>query len=62
MKSKEKDRLKCVRKLQSLLKRGFAIIGKYGRNSAYVYLKKDNIVKPFCLNDSTFNKDKEMIK
>lgn len=36
---------------------GYRIIGSYGRNRNYVYLKKggDKVATPFCLNDPGFN-------
>jgi len=38
---------------------GYKVIGHYGRNSNYVYLKKrgveTKVAIPFCLNDSGFN-------
>jgi len=36
---------------------GYHIVGVYGRNGNYVYLKKGNegVATPFCRNDPTFN-------
>ena len=38
---------------------GYRIIGYYGRNSGYVYLKpigrSKDVATPFCLNDPSFN-------
>jgi hypothetical protein len=52
----EKD--KCTLKLQSLIKRGFKIVGHYGRDGSYIYLKRDSekVATPFCMDDSSFNK------
>lgn len=40
---------------------GYKIVGFYGRNEDYVYLKpkgkKNEVAIPFCLTDLTFNID-----
>lgn len=48
---------KAISKLESLKKRGYKIIGLYGRNKNFVYIKKDGdrVATPFCLSDNTFN-------
>jgi predicted GNAT superfamily acetyltransferase len=48
---------KSILKLQSLLKRGYKIIGHYRRNSNYIYLKRGKeVALPFSMDDSSFNK------
>jgi len=43
---------------------GYKVIGFYGRNRNYVYLKpkykKEKVAIPFCLNDPTFNEHGEL--
>lgn len=48
----------CRYLLFSLLKKGYRIIGWYGRNSNYIYLKRGRSKgsMPFCLYDISFNR------
>lgn len=49
---------KCMRKLKWYLARGWRIVGQDNRWGQHIMIArdKDSVAKPFCLNDSTFNR------
>lgn len=52
------ERSACAIELRRLMKKGYGVIGSYGRNADYLYLKRktDRCAMPFCLGDPTFNR------
>ena len=51
-------RSECAIELRRLTKMGFKVIGSYGRDADYLYLRRatDRCAMPFCLDDPTFNR------